>query len=85
MGLDGVEFIMEVEDAFSIRIPDDALRGFDTLGHVLDHVVAAVQMRGEAAHAGRIWSRLAEIARDQVGADDARIVPGARLTELGLG
>jgi len=84
VGLDGVEFIMEVEDAFSIRIPDDALRRFDTLGDLLDHVVVAVQMRGEAAEAGRVWDRLAQIAADQLGGHDASIVTTARLTELGL-
>lgn len=40
MGLDAVELMMEIEDAFSIKIPDDEASQMSTVGDVYEYIVA---------------------------------------------
>ncbi len=47
MGLDAVEIVMEVEEAFDIRIPDEAGQKIETVGQLYDYVVE--QTRQNAA------------------------------------
>jgi acyl carrier protein len=40
MGLDSVELLMEVEDAFGFSIPDEDAAGMDTVGKLYDYILA---------------------------------------------
>ena len=48
MGLDLVELVMEVEDAFDIEIPDDRTGEMQTVGGLYDFIV---ETKGEALSA----------------------------------
>ncbi len=44
MGLDTVELVMEIEDTFSITIPDDEASQMITVGDVFDYIVAKTSL-----------------------------------------
>ena len=41
--LDTVELVMELEEEFSINIPDDVAEKIQTVGQAIDHIERAVQ------------------------------------------
>lgn len=47
MGLDGVEFIMEVEDAFQVAIPDDVASSLRTPRNLVDYLGERLAGEGE--------------------------------------
>jgi acyl carrier protein len=49
VGLDTVEIVMEIEDAFSINIPDDEASRMVTVGDVFDYIVANTSVPTQSA------------------------------------
>lgn len=45
MGLDGVELVMDIEDEFGLTIPDDEAFRLETVGDVIDYIVARLRER----------------------------------------
>lgn len=41
--LDTVELVMELEDEFDIKIPEDAAEKIQTVGEAIDHIVQATK------------------------------------------
>ena len=44
MGIDTVELVMSVEDAFDIKIPDDKSPALTTVGELYDYILAQIQL-----------------------------------------
>jgi acyl carrier protein len=57
VGLDSVELIMEIEDEFKLRIPDDDAVELRTAGGILDYVAARIDLAPEAVER-RVWKSI---------------------------
>ena len=83
MGLDIVEFVMDVEEAFGIYIPDDVAAELHTAGDLRDYLR---EVRGQAPDSGCLSSsrfyRLRRALCEQTGLDRREIAPGTSLESL---
>jgi acyl carrier protein len=82
MGLDTVEIVMAVEEAFEVEIPDAAAAQIFTVGELHAFLVA------ELAHRGRLdvdpasaYEMLRDIICRQLGVEPAAVVPDARFVK----
>ena len=79
MGLDTVEFILEVEDEFSIRIPDSEATNIRTVGELAQFVVKlvteeyAIDLSYE-----NVFEKLKEILVNKYAVDQEIITPNAQ-------
>jgi len=68
MGLEDVELMMDVEDAFGIALPDEPMQRMVTVGDLYDLVLPLVRETGPEALRGRadleahLWLRVRELA-----------------------
>lgn len=68
MGLDSVQLVMDLEEAFGIEIPDEDAARLETPRMVLDYVAA--RLPPEAWPRERIEFRVREVVRDSTGVGD---------------
>lgn len=85
MGLDAVELIMEIEQAFDIQIPDEPASNIRTVGELFDFLVT--QIRGEAPSRDVCLSAAAfylirRAACDRLHLDRRHIRPSTRLESV---
>jgi len=67
MGMDSVEAILSVEDAFGIDIPDEAATNMLTFQNLIDYIVEHVPtMPQEKCHTQRIFCKLRRAFRNQI-------------------
>lgn len=76
MGLEMVEYIMEVEEEFRIKIPDDVSWELRTIGEMADYVVS----QGGWTR-GRVVQLLREIASNQSGLPLEQLRENSRFVE----
>ena len=76
MGLESVEFIMEVESEFGISIPDATAERLRTVGEVADYVVS-----DGGRTRGPVVQRLREIASKHTEVPLERITEATRFVE----
>lgn len=81
MGLDSVELVMEAEDHFGIKIPDDVAETLLTVGSMHDFVVLELQRVGRPRNPDAVLLELRKLICDQLGVSPERVVPGARFVE----
>ena len=67
MGLDSVELVMEIEDAFDLCIPDDDAAAMRTPRDVIDFVWAAVQQRAGGDALAHAFADLCNALREVTG------------------
>jgi hypothetical protein len=80
MGLDSVELILAIEEAFALEIPDRDVRDLVTVGQLRDYVAARTGCAPEA-----VWPELVDIVEREGGVKRDRIVPEARIVkDLGI-
>ena len=91
MGLDGVEIVLEVEDAFSISVPDDEGGEVRTVSNLVDLVIRRLRdsddppVIDDAALRPMILENIRGIIVDQMAIDPERVTPEANLVEdLGI-
>ena len=73
MGMDSVEVILSVEDAFGIDIPNEAAANILTLKNLIDYIVEHVStMAQEKCHTQRIFCKLRRAFRNQIPALEVR-------------
>ena len=85
MGLDTVELVMEVEEAFGISIPDSEAATLSTVGDLHRYVVMASTAAGRPVTAQEAWTRLCDILEHSYAVRRSKITPSARIAaDLGL-
>jgi hypothetical protein len=68
MGLDLVEFVLAVEDAFELEIPDSVAATLTTPRHLIDYLASQLPMReGSACLKQHTFYRLRELTRAELG------------------
>ena len=87
MGLDTVEIVMNVEDAFSVTIPDDDAARIQTVGELYEFVVSKLASQSVRSRVGGCASarRFREIRRDlqaEFALSRGAIRPSARIGDL---
>jgi acyl carrier protein len=86
VGLDTVELILAIEDAFEIGIPNEAAGHLVTVGDVHRFVVATLRRRdGPAVDENAIYAKVHRVICEQSGARPERVHPDTRFVEdLGM-
>ncbi len=85
MGLDTVELVIAVEEAYGITIPDEVAPNLVRLGDLHGFILQTLQERGEIVEPVAIWERLKFVVRDRFAIRERSIVPEARIvSDLGL-
>ena len=86
MGLELVELVMAIEDAFGLTIPDDEASRLETVGQVTDYVVACLRDRaGPPAGpcpSARTFYRLRRELTTRLGVPRPAVRPGRPIGEL---
>ncbi len=84
MGLDGVEIVLELEDTFAIKIPDEDAEAVKTVGDLVALVRDLAGLPPELDDA--TFDKIAAIIADQLHFPEGLIRPDSRLVEdLGIG
>lgn len=82
MGLDSVELILSVEEAFGIRIADEDAARLFTVGDLHAHVVQEIQRQGKPAMPpGIVYDLLRNLICMELGVRPEEVVPGARFVQ----
>jgi hypothetical protein len=85
VGLDTVELVIDVENAFGISIPDTDAGGLYTVGDLQQYVVAARAQMGRPLTPEDVWSQLCDILEHGYAIQRKAITTQARIvTDLGL-
>jgi acyl carrier protein len=85
MGLDTVEFVMQVEKTFAITIPDHEAEKMVTVGALHDFVMQATDADGRALDSDQVWDQITEILTEDYGVPRAKITRDAGfIRDLGL-
>lgn len=79
MGLDSVEWVMEIEDEFGIDVPDPVAETLRTVGDAMEVVVARVE--AERWPRERVELRVREITASQFGKRLDEVLLDSRLVE----
>ena len=85
VGLDTVELVIDVENAFAISIPDIDAGRLHTVGDLQRYVVAARAQMGQPLAPEDVWSQLCDILEHRYAITRKAITPQARIVaDLGL-
>ena len=77
MGLAIVELVTEVEEEFSVDLPNAELNFMETVGQLHELVVRHLGIT-EAEDREQIWTRLLDVIEKETGLARKRLVPSAR-------
>ena len=76
MGLDTVELVMAVEEAFNLRIPDAVAAKLYTVGELHGYVVSELQRReGPAVDPVEVYETLRKLIVRQLGVPPSAVTP----------
>jgi hypothetical protein len=81
MGLDGVEFVIAVEEAFGLAIPDTEAQRLTTPGHLVRYLEGRVLARGNCLEQRAFYS-LRRAGMDVLSRPRSELVPAASWTSL---
>lgn len=81
MGLDSVELVMSVEEAFEIAVDDEDAPDLTTVGRLHRYVVSKLQTKGESVNPDKIYDQLRALIVEQLGVKPTEVVPEARFVQ----
>jgi acyl carrier protein len=85
MGLDTVELVMEVEEEFSIDIPNELASTLTTVGKLHCFVVAELHRRDRPRPSKEVFEQLRELIVTQIGVRPEQVVANASFVDdLGM-
>ena len=85
VGLDTVELVIDIENAFGISIADADAGGLHTVGDLQQYVVAARAQMGQPLMPEHVWSQLCDILEHGYAIQRKAITPQAQIVaDLGL-
>ena len=85
MGLDSVELVMEFEDFFEIRIPNEDAEKLQTVGDVTDYVHARLAAEGRPRERDAVLAMVMVITCEQCGTTLDRLTEGTSFVgDLGI-
>ena len=89
MGLDIVEMVMALEEAFQVRLPEQELGPIRTVGELYDcllrHLPPDHMHTAGKSYEGALWEHYLDVIERETGADRHRLRPAATFVyDLGL-
>ncbi|WP_009958161.1 phosphopantetheine-binding protein [Verrucomicrobium spinosum] len=75
MGMDSVELVMAVEEAFGIAISDQDASTAKTAGDLRDLILRALRNQNIQTNADQVWLKLKDIIADQLGVSPHQVTP----------
>jgi acyl carrier protein len=85
VGLESVELVLAIEDAFKIEIPDRVAPDLGTVGDMHRYILEQLRSRGERVVETEIWNKLRDLIVDQIGVRPEEVIPTASFIEdLGM-
>jgi hypothetical protein len=89
MGLDIVEMVMTLEEAFQVRLPEVELARIRTVGALYDCVANQLAASGVAVRGGvfegALWERYLDVIEHETGVDRGKLRPATTFVyDLGL-
>jgi hypothetical protein len=85
MGLDGVELVMALEDAFGIEIPDEEASQIRTVGELFNCVLNKIGTGTVTATTDELWNKFCDVFVNQTGVNRSEIRKDAEIVaDLGV-
>jgi acyl carrier protein len=85
MGMESVELVMAVEEAFGITIADQDASTARTAGDLRDLILRALRDQGIQTNADQDWLKVKSIIVDQLGVSPHQVTPDADfIRDLGV-
>lgn len=81
MGMDSVNLLFAVEDAFDITISDEVAGTIITVGDFHAAILAELERKGKPRDSEAVFERLRMIIHEEQGIPLSRILPQARIVE----
>jgi acyl carrier protein len=81
MGLDTVELVMAVEEAFELEIPDAAAEKMLTVGDMHAFLVSEISRLGRKGDSELIFDQMRAIIVRQLGVRPDEVIPSARFVK----
>jgi len=81
MGLQTVELIMAVEEAFAVEFSDAIAEKLSTVEDIHGTIVELLRTRGLNPDPAEVWEKLKPIVVEQLGVRPEEVFPSARIVE----
>lgn len=81
MGLDAVELVMQIEEAFDITLTDDGAKSVRTVGDLYQGVLRHLSQSSSIDPKEVAWQKLVEIVSHQLQIKPEDILPSTRFVE----
>jgi acyl carrier protein len=81
VGLDTVELVLGVEEAFEIKISDEDAPNLTTVGKLHLYIVSQLRAKGEAVSADKIYDQLRALVVEHSGVKPEKVVRDARFVQ----
>jgi len=81
VGLDTVELVLGVEEAFEIEIDDEDAQHLTTVGKLHLYIVSKLQAKGENVNSDKVYDQLRALVVEHSGVKPEKVVRDARFVQ----